>query len=100
MEFIVTEVEGSVDDLEWLKIDVHFLFFAIFCEYSACVEYKAVGGDFGVEFEALLRGCDGAEDRLTVDSGFDVGSCAIFCLEHTSCLGDLYVVNRCLGGLG
>ena len=91
MEFIVTEVEGSVDDLEWLKINVHFLFFAIFCEDSACVKYEAVGWDFGVELESLLCGCDGAEDRLTVDSGFDVGSCAIFCLEHISCLRDLYV---------
>lgn len=92
MEFIVAEVEGSVDDLEWLKINVHFLFFAVFCEDSACVENKAVGGDFGVEFEALLCGRDGAQDRLTVDSGFNVRSSTIFCLEHTRCLGDLYVV--------
>ena len=29
MELVITEVQGGVDWLEWLEVDVHFLFFSL-----------------------------------------------------------------------
>jgi hypothetical protein len=49
-----------------------------------------------VQFESLLGGCDGRQDRETVDSGFDVRGCAVLVCKHFADLGDLVSRLDCL----
>jgi hypothetical protein len=59
MELVVAEVEGGVDGLEGLEVDIDLALFAFAGDDFAAVDDEAVGGDSGVEFEALLGRRDG-----------------------------------------
>jgi hypothetical protein len=72
VEFVVAEVQGGVDGLEGLEVDVDFLLLAVVCHDSACVHDEPIGRDSVVELQALLCGGDGAEDRLRA-----TGVCAV-----------------------
>ena len=38
MKLVVAQVEGGIDGLEWLEVDVDFLFFTLFCYNRATVD--------------------------------------------------------------
>ena len=82
MKFIVTQIEGGVDRLEGLKINIYALFLAFVGDYCAAVNDEAVLGALVIELEALLRRSDGAENRKTVDARFDVGRRAVLVRKH------------------
>ena len=42
MEFVVTEVERSINWLEWLKVNIQLLLFAILCDDCTSVDYKPI----------------------------------------------------------
>lgn len=68
MEFVVTQVEGSVDWLEGFEINIHTLFLSFIRDDSSAVNDKTIFGAFVVEFETLLGGCDSSENGKTVDT--------------------------------
>lgn len=72
MELVVTQVEGGVDGLEGLEIDVDLPFLAFRGQDFTAVDDQAVGGDLVVQLETLLGGGNGRKDGLSVDSGLDV----------------------------
>mmetsp|Transcript_14226 Transcript_14226/g.24090 ORF Transcript_14226/g.24090 Transcript_14226/m.24090 type:complete len:221 (-) Transcript_14226:134-796(-) len=82
VEFVVAEVQGGVDGLEGLEVDVDFLLLAVVCHDSACVHDEPIGRDSVVELQALLCGGDGAEHRLPVDAILDVRRRAELVAQH------------------
>ena len=89
MKLVVTEIEGGVDGLEWFKVDVDLAFLAVFGNDSAAVNDESVLGTLVVQFEALLRRGDGAEDTAAIDATLDVGGRAVLVTEHLVDAGDL-----------
>jgi len=73
MELIVAEIERSIDGLERLKIDIDFALLSFAGDDFTTVYDQAIGRDFGVEFEFLLRGGDGGQDGETIHAGLDIG---------------------------
>ena len=59
VEFVVAQVEGGIDGLEGLEVDVDFSFFAFRCDDFSAVDDQSIRGDFIVQLETLLGGCDG-----------------------------------------
>lgn len=45
MEFVVAQVQRSVDGLERLKVNIQFLFLSIICHNGACIYDQAIWGD-------------------------------------------------------
>lgn len=74
MEFVVTQVERSVDGLERLEINVNLTFLSFGCDDFTTVDDQAIWGDLVVELETLLRGRDSRKHGKTVNTRFDVGS--------------------------
>ena len=72
MELVVAKVEGGVDWLEGLEIDVDLSFLALGSENFPTVDDQSIGGDLVVQFESLLGRGNGREDGLTIDSGLDI----------------------------
>ena len=72
MEFIVTEVERSVDGLEGLKVDIDPPLLSFRSDDLTTVHDQTIGWNFGVELEALLGRGDGRENRQSVNSRLDV----------------------------
>jgi hypothetical protein len=77
MKLVVTQVEGSVDGFEGLKVDVDFALLTFACDNFTTVDDEAIRWDFGVELQTLLGGRDGRQDGETVDAGFDVGGSSL-----------------------
>lgn len=73
MELVVAKVEGSVDWLEWFKVDIDFPFLSFRGDNFTTVDDKAIGRDLGVKFETLLGRSNGRQDGETIDTRFDVG---------------------------
>ena len=59
MEFVVTQVKGGVDWFEGLEVNIDLSFFPFGGDNFAAVDDKTIGGNFIVELQTLLRGCDG-----------------------------------------
>ena len=89
MEFVVAEVERSVDRLEGLKVDVDLLLLALVGDDGSAVNDEAVGRNLGVELEPVLDRGDGAQDRQPVDSGLDVGRGTVLVGKHLADSADL-----------
>ena len=68
VKFVITQIQGGVDWLEWLKVNVDLSFLSFRGYDFTAVDDKTVGRDLVVELEALLSGCDGGQDRQSVDS--------------------------------
>lgn len=73
VELVVAEVEGGVDGLEGLEIDVDLSLLALGSQDFTTVDDKTVRGDLVVQLETLLGGGDGRQDGLSVDTGLNVG---------------------------
>jgi hypothetical protein len=73
VELVVTEVEGGIDGLEGLEVDVDLALLAFGGEDFTTIDDKAVGRDLRVQLQALLGGRDGRQDGQTVDARLDVG---------------------------
>ena len=43
VEFVVAEVQGGVDGLEGLEVNVELLLLAIICHHCACVDDQPIG---------------------------------------------------------
>lgn len=43
VKFVVAQVQRRVDGLEWLEVDVDFLFLALVCQNGPRVQHKPVG---------------------------------------------------------
>lgn len=54
VEFVVTQIQGSVDGFERLKVDVDFLFFSLSRYNCTTVNNESIVGNSVVEFESLL----------------------------------------------
>lgn len=54
MEFVVAQIQGSIDGLERLKVNVDLLFFSFCCYNCTTVDNETIGRDFVVELESLL----------------------------------------------
>lgn len=66
MEFVVAEVERSVDRLEGFEVNVHSSLLAVVGENGPAIEYEAIVGNTGVELEFLLSGRDGSQHGESV----------------------------------
>ena len=58
MEFVITQIQGGVDWLKGLKVNIDLSFFPFRGYDFTAVDDQAVGRDFVVELEALLSGCN------------------------------------------
>jgi hypothetical protein len=96
MEFVVAKVQRGVDGLEGLKVDVDPALLAFCGDNFTAVDDEAIGGDLGVELEALLGGGNGGEDGETVDAGLDVGGGTLrwLVLIWGCCLGLLLLLRQ------
>ena len=54
MEFIVAEVERSVDGLERLEVNINLSFLAFGSQDFSAVDHQAICGYFVVQLQALL----------------------------------------------
>lgn len=76
MEFVVAKIEGGVDGLEGLKVDVHLLFLPLCGKDSPAINHEAIVGDPVVKLQPLLGGSDGTQHGQTIDSALDIGGCS------------------------
>lgn len=74
VELVVAEVQGGVDGLEGLKVDVDLALLAFLGEDFTAVDDEAVRGDLVVQLESALGRGNGGQDRLSVDTRLDIGS--------------------------
>lgn len=54
VKLIVAEIQGRIDCLERLEINIHSFFFAIIGQDCTTVQNQAVFRNTGVEFQLLL----------------------------------------------
>jgi hypothetical protein len=73
VELVVAQVEGGVDGLEGLEIDVDLSLLAFLGQDFTTIDDQTVRGHLVVQLEALLGRGNGGQDRLSVDSRFNVG---------------------------
>lgn len=73
VELVVAKVQGGVDGLERLEIDVDLSFLAFLGQDFTTVHNQTVRGDLVVQLETLLGGGNSGQDRLSVDTRLDVG---------------------------
>ena len=85
MKFVVAEVEGRIDRLERLEIDVDLSLLALGGQNFTTVHNQAIRGDLVVKLQPLLGGGNGRQNGLTIDSRFDVrcGTLEIYELRVT-----------------
>ena len=72
MELIVAKVEGGVDWLERLEVDVDLPLLAFRSKNFTTVNHQPVWWNFVVKLQSLLCRCNGREDGLAIDAGLDV----------------------------
>ena len=77
MEFVVAKVEGGIDGLEGFEINIDFSFFAFRCQNFPTINHQSICGNFVVEFETLLGGCNRRENGLTIYTGLDIRGSAL-----------------------
>jgi beta-galactosidase GanA len=73
VELVVAQVQGRVDWTERLEVDVDLPFLAFSGQDFSTVHNQAIRWNLVVQLETLLCGCDGGQNRLSVDTGLDVG---------------------------
>lgn len=73
VELVVAQVQGGVDGLEGLEVDVDLALLAFLGQDFTTVQDKAVRGNLVVELEASLCGRNGRQDGLSVDTRLNVG---------------------------
>jgi len=73
VELIVTQIQGRVDGLERLEVNINLPLLALGRNNFTAVYHEPVRRHFVVQFETLLSRCDGGQNGLTVDSRLDVG---------------------------
>jgi len=69
VELVVAEVEGGVDGLEGLKVNVHATLLSLVGHDGAAVEDETVLGALVVQLETLLGGGDGWKRAKRVRKG-------------------------------
>lgn len=74
VELVVTKVQGSVDGLEGLEIDVNLSLLSFGGDNFTTVHNQSIGGNLVVQLETLLGRGNGRQDGKTVDARLDVGS--------------------------
>lgn len=74
MELVVAEVQGGVDGLEGLKVNVDLSFLAFLGQDFTTVNHQSIGRHFVVELETVLGRSNGGQDGLSVDTRLDVRS--------------------------
>jgi len=74
VELVVTKVQGSVDGLEGLEIDVNLSLLSFGGDNFTTVHNQSIGGNLVVQLETLLSRGNGRQDGKTVDARLDVGS--------------------------
>ena len=89
VELVVTEVEGGVDGLEGLEIDVDLPLLALGGDDFTTVDDQTVRRDLGVQLEPLLGGGDGGQDGQAVDTRLDVGRGSELFSQHLGGAGHL-----------
>lgn len=72
MEFVVAEVQRSVDGLERFKVNVDLAFFSFRGQDFTTVHDQAIRRNLVVQLETLLGRRNGGQDGLSVDTGLDV----------------------------
>lgn len=68
MELVVTKIQGGVDWLEGLEIDIDLPLFAFRRQDFTTVYDQSIRWNLVVKLKPLLCGCDGRQNRLTIDS--------------------------------
>jgi len=89
VELVVAEIQGRVDGSEGFEVDVDLAFFPVFGDDGPAVHDQSVGRALVVEFQALLRGGDGAQDTQSIDARLDIGGGSVFVAEHFVDAGNL-----------
>jgi hypothetical protein len=79
VELVVTKVEGGVDGLEGLEIDVNLALLSLGGDNFTTVHDQSIGGNLVVQLETLLGGGNGRQNGKTVDTRLDVGSSTLWC---------------------
>ena len=82
MEFVVTKVEGGVDGLEGLKINIDLLLLTFSSKNFTTVDDKTVLGNAVVKLKSLLCGSNGGKNRQSVDSGLNVRRSTVLISKH------------------
>lgn len=59
VELVVTKIEGGVDGLERLEVDVNLPLLSFRCDDFTTVDDQSIRGHLVVEFQPLLGGGDG-----------------------------------------
>lgn len=72
VELVVAEIEGRVDGLERLEINVDLLLLSLGRDDGTAVDDETVGWHAVVQLEALLGGRDGSQDTQPIDATLDV----------------------------
>jgi len=85
VEFVVAKIEGGVDRLEGLEVNVDLSLLPFASNDFTAVHDEAVRRDLGVELEALLSRSDSRQYGETVNTGFDVGSRSLLAFISLAC---------------
>ena len=68
VELVVTQIKRRVDGFEGFKVDVNLPLLSFGRDDFTAVHDQSIRRDLVIELETLLGGCDGRQDRKTVDS--------------------------------
>jgi hypothetical protein len=79
VELVVTKVEGGVDGLEGLEIDVNLALLSLGGDNFTTVDDQSIGGNLVVQLETLLCGGNGRQNGKTVDTRLDVRGSTLWC---------------------
>ena len=63
VEFVVAQIQRSVNRLERLEVNIHFLFFIFGSQNGAAVNHKTIWWHFRIKLQFLLCRDDGGQDR-------------------------------------